>query len=132
MANKRKQFAMWIERRDDDGYTVLRYSDSIDARFDIKEDRLAFEAWSDFHSRLLEAADLQDYVGAAGLLHDAMEEGFDEYALIEYIPDDTTRELVILEWEKIQRPATPAEVNAIRMRWPIIDGGKGDSDDATQ
>ena len=130
MPNKRKQFPMSIQRRD--GCTVLRYSDSIEPRFDIEEDRLSFEAWSDFHSRLLEAANRQDYVGAAELLRNAMDEGLDEYALIEYIPDDTTRELVILEWEKIQRPATPAEVNAIRMRWPIIDGGKGSGDDATQ
>ncbi len=103
MANKGKRFPESLQRLD--SRTVLFYSNSIEVRFDTEEDRLSFEVWRDFRNRILEAANRQDYVRAAELVHEAVQEGEDEYVLIEDIPDDTTREVVILEFEKIQEEA---------------------------
>ena len=122
MGKHGKRFPERLQRID--GATVLLYSDSIDMRFDTEEYRLSFELWCDFHDRLLQAANRQDYVGAAQLLHDAMNEGLDEYVLLEDIPDDTMREVTRLEYEKSEE--APAHILiANRMGWPI-DGEKED------
>ena len=100
MDKQGKRFPERLQRLD--GRTLLFYSDSTHVRFDTEQDRFSFELWCDFRARLLEAANLQDYVGASRLLYDAMDEGLDEYALIEDIPDDTAREVIRLEFEKIE------------------------------
>ncbi len=45
--------------------------------------------------------------------------------------DDTTREVIRLEFEKLENDALSACINAIQMRWPI-EGGKGGTDGTTR
>ena len=110
-----------------EGRTVLFYSDSIDVHFDSENDRIEFEEWCDLSHRFLEAANQQDYAEAARILAEALNDGtiiFEEDELIEKVADDTTREVIRLEFEKIYEESIAHLVNAIRMRWPIEGGEK--------
>ncbi len=134
MGKKRKQFPLQVMRFDNEGRTVLIYSDSTHVRFDTENDRIEFEAWCDVHGRFVEAADRQDYAEAARLVVHALNEGIieDTDELIEECgADDTTLEVIRLEFEKLENDALSACINAIQMRWPI-EGGKGGTDGTTR
>ncbi len=133
MGKKRKRFPDYVERFD--GRTVLVYSDSTHVRFDTENDRIEFEAWCDVNRRYVEAARRQNYAEAARLVVHALNEGIieDTDELIqEWGADNTTREAIRLEFEKVEDEILSTSTKAIQTRWPIIEGGKGGRDGTTR